>query len=158
MCDFFSFLVDERHNFYGFPYSARKIPRIKRACRRTIENYDSHSYIAEFYKINEDYYNKYEYNPFTDVLILDRQNMEEDREEVLSYVHSIDWKEFRGDIKGFRKFLEDIKNIPFMQNNPNFNLNDCKVFDTRNEARDAARGNKCLIPLGTKRNIANFVK
>ncbi|MEG1972984.1 MAG: hypothetical protein RR315_07445 [Oscillospiraceae bacterium] len=132
MCSFFSFLADEKHNFYHFTH-AQRLAKVTLGNGKT-PLYDSHASIAGFYGISEDDCNKYEYNPFTDILTLDQQNMEENEAETLAFVHSINWKDFFGDIEGARKFIVSIKDIPFMQNNPDFDLSGCKVFDTRVEA------------------------
>lgn len=131
-CNFFSFLTDENHRFYYFS-SAQRLSQVKLA-DGSAPSYDAHADIAKFYGINENSCNQYEYNPFTDRLILFCHNIGMDKAEALSFVHSIHWDDFCGDIDGARKFLSGIKDIPFLVNNPNFDLSDCKVFDTENEA------------------------
>lgn len=136
MCDFFSFLADEKHNFYHFSHA-------QRLSKDTFKNgktplYDSHTSIAEYYGINEDSCNKYEYNPFTDQLKLAQQNMEENEVEALAFVHSIHWQDFFNNLEEIKTFFADLKDIPFMQNNLDFDLSGCEVFDTFEQANNSA--------------------
>lgn len=142
MSNFFSFLIDETRHPYYFTH-AQRLSGVASEDGQMPE-YDSHASIAEFYHINADHCNKYEYNPFSDTLKLSQQNVRENKTEVQSFIHSINWQDFCGDIEGAKKFIASIKNIQFMQNNPDFDLSGCKVFDTREDAvlyvtTDAAR-------------------
>ena len=71
MCKFFSFLMDENEKMYYLNHEVRHDIMDKK-----LNLYpDSHSSIAEYYKINEDKCNKYEFNPITGSLVLDKKNI-----------------------------------------------------------------------------------
>ena len=71
MCEFYSFLTDEKGNRYGMNHQARLDIRSGKSCLRE----DSHASIAKLWNINEDKCNKYEFNPLTRELTLDMQNL-----------------------------------------------------------------------------------
>ena len=55
MCNFFSFVMDKQDNIYYLDKEQRK------ECVGTYNNPDSHSFICEFYHLNEDNVNTYEF-------------------------------------------------------------------------------------------------
>lgn len=72
MCKFFSFLTDpSTKKVYFFDAETRLKLKKRNPLRYT---YDSHSSIAEYFNVNEDRLNKYEYCPFRKKLILDKRN------------------------------------------------------------------------------------
>ena len=89
MCNFFSFVTEpEKHGgkrFY-FDWKYRK-EHLKD------DNHDSHSSICEFYKLNEDVCNKYEFNPLTKVFIVDQINSQvDDSIQAEDWVNKLDFK------------------------------------------------------------------
>lgn len=133
MPNFFSFLRDKEHNFYYFTQGQR-LSEVKFE-NRDRPKYDDYTSIAKFYGLDKNKCNRYKYNPFTEELTLDKRNTDENKLEVLFFVNGIKWEDYCGNIEGFKKFLVEAKNIPFMQNNLNFDLSNYKVFDTRDAAR-----------------------
>lgn len=89
MCNFFSFVTEpEKHGgkrFY-FDWKYRK-EHLKD------DNHDSHSSICEFYKLNEDVCNKYEFNPLTKKFEIDQINSQvDDRIQAEDWVNKLDFK------------------------------------------------------------------
>ena len=77
MCDFFSFVTNSRGRQYFFDWPQRQaILKNKLASKRgqTITEADSHSQICDYYDLDCDKVNKYEYNPLTKVFTVDQIN------------------------------------------------------------------------------------
>lgn len=131
MCKFFSFLTDGDHRMYYFSEEQRR-NKVKFRDKEGVPSYDSHTCIARFYGLNEDDWSKGEYNPFTDKLTLDQQNTEWDEGKVRGMLEKVDWNSLCGDLEGARKFLRELKDIPWFQ--PDGTLketDDVKLFETR---------------------------
>ena len=71
MCNFYSFLTDEKGNRYAMGKEIRQKIRNGESNLRA----DSHASIAVFHGVNEDKCNKYEFNPLTRKLKLDTNNL-----------------------------------------------------------------------------------
>jgi hypothetical protein len=89
MCNFFSFVTEpEKHGgkrFY-FNWDYRK-EHLKD------DNHDSHSSICEFYKLNEDVCNKYEFNPLTKKFEIDQINSQvDDRIQAEDWANKVNFK------------------------------------------------------------------
>jgi hypothetical protein len=69
MCNPISFLQDDKGKLYYFNLKQRHNP----PKNISIDQLDSHSAIAEFFKVNEDECNKWEFNPLTDKFELDNK-------------------------------------------------------------------------------------
>ena len=89
MCQFFSFCTEpEGHGGkrYYFDWKYRKE-------HLADDNVDSHSFICEYYKLNEDVCNKYEFNPLTKVFNVDMVNSPvDDRIQAEDWVNKLDFK------------------------------------------------------------------
>jgi len=90
MCEFFSLLSNGKGQIYYFDYSIRKqIISGKSKYKYT----DSHTSIADHFKLNEDKMNKWEYNPLTQNLVLDQLNaFRNDESKVLNKCNKLDFK------------------------------------------------------------------
>ena len=71
MCNFYSFLTDEKGNRYAMGHKIRLDIRSGKSDLRE----DSHASIAVSHHIDEDKCNKYEFNPLTRELTLDTNNL-----------------------------------------------------------------------------------
>ena len=71
MCNFYSFLTDEKGNRYAMGHQIRLDIRSGKSNLRE----DSHASIAVLRHVDEDKCNKYEFNPFTRKLTLDTNNL-----------------------------------------------------------------------------------
>ena len=71
MCNFYSFLTDEKGNRYAMGHQIRVDIRSGKSDLRE----DSHASIAVLHKVDEDKCNKYEFNPLTRKLTLDTNNL-----------------------------------------------------------------------------------
>ena len=71
MCNFYSFLTDEKGNRYAMGHQIRLDIRSGKSNLRE----DSHASIAVLHKVDEDKCNKYEFNPLTRKLTLDTNNL-----------------------------------------------------------------------------------
>ena len=80
MCEFYSFLTDEKGNRYAMNHQSRLDIRNDKSDLRE----DSHASIAELWHIDEDKCNKYEFNPLTKELVLDMQNLNFNDKELIS--------------------------------------------------------------------------
>ena len=90
MCEFFSCVSDGKGKIWYFDYEIRQ-KIIK--CELDYST-DSHSSIADYFKLNEDRLNKYEYNPLTKVFTVDQISAKrDDRNVVKEQVRGIDFKE-----------------------------------------------------------------
>ena len=117
MCNFFSFISSGTGNILYFDGKQR---RNKATFKDgNIPNYDSHTSIATFYEHagkKEDVWNKWEYNPFTDRLVLDKQNTADDREAIQRKLLAMDWGGLCGDVESVKALLAQIPTIPWFQN------------------------------------------
>ena len=89
MCRFFSFVTEpEQHGgerLY-FNWKQRQERNLDNGC-------DSHSTICEFYKLNEDKCNKYEFNPLLKEFEIDQMNSEiDDRIRAEGWAQDLDFK------------------------------------------------------------------
>jgi len=99
MCNFFSFVTDEKGNKYYFDWEQRQ-KHITEG--KSSSELDSHSYIANYYnfkdttsqfsKKQEKYLNKYEYNPLTKEFTKDYIGKFDDSKEAEEWVKSVDFK------------------------------------------------------------------
>ena len=109
--------------------------------------FDSHTSIATYYGVDEDTWNKYEYDVFTQTLTRDQQNTEDDREAVEAFIAAItpeQWHALCGDLDGIRALLEEIKHIDWFSGKGELPEGiECKLYDTRAAAYDAARAAAC---------------
>ncbi len=140
MCQFFSFISDGQGSIKYFDYNQR-LAKVKMRDGSDIESYDSHTSIATFYGLTgakEDQWNKWEYNPFTDKLVLDNQNTADDRGAVAESLKRIDWNALCGDIESIRDLIAQVTIIPWFKNNGEI-PDGVKLFETRAAARAAAR-------------------
>jgi hypothetical protein len=96
MCSFFSFLSDGNGNFFYFNNEQRKLIQKRKLYKDNylVEEQDSHSTIARFYKGNasEDKMNKFEYNPLTKVFVKDQINTVDDSCLALAFCQKLDFK------------------------------------------------------------------
>jgi hypothetical protein len=89
MCQFFSFVTDDKGNKYYFNYEQRKT-----VCKDNSYEPDSHTSIADYYgfkREKEDLLNKYEYDPFNKKLTEDTITFLEDRDKVLEWCNKLDF-------------------------------------------------------------------
>ena len=85
MCKFFSLISDGSGKVRYFDAKLRdKIlgGKLKDKAGRVIENADSHSSIAAYYRLDEDQHNKWEYNPITREFTRDQVNTVDDSKSV----------------------------------------------------------------------------
>lgn len=140
MCEFFSFVHDGKKIYY-FDGDQRK-NGVKMPDGNMIGSYDSHSSITCYYKLDDDGVNKFEYDPFTDKLVLDGRTVcEWDVKTIREQLAEIDWQPIAGDVEGAREFIRGLKDIPWLK--PDGTLEDSeeiKVFETWSDAKDAALG------------------
>jgi len=90
MCHFFSFVTDIKGNKYYFNQEQRNT-----ICKENKYEPDSHTSIADFYGFNgnkEDLLNKYEYNPYLEVLHEDTITFSEDFNQIWNWCKSLDFK------------------------------------------------------------------
>lgn len=139
MCEFFSFVHDGKKIYY-FDGEQRK-NGVKMPDGNQIGSYDSHSSITCYYKLDDDGVNKFEYNPYTDKLVLDGKTIcEWDERTIREQLAGIDWQPIAGDVEGAREFIRGLKDIPWLK--PDGTVEDSeeiKVFETKCAANDAAR-------------------
>lgn len=139
MCSFLSLVETNRHAFYLFTPEQRiahsKKPMTDK--RGNAYRMDSHACICAFYGLDEDAVNKYEWNPYTRKLDIDRQVFDVDEERVQAYLDGIDWHPICGDIEGLRAFCDRMKEIPFFKRCGSL-PDGVKLFKTRDAAWGAA--------------------
>ena len=139
MCNFFSFISSGTGNILYFDGKQR---RNKATLKDgSIPNYDSHTSIATFYGHagkKEDVWNKWEYNPFTDRLVLDKQNTADDREAIQRKLLAMDWGGLCGDVESVKALLAQIPTIPWFQNSGKL-PEGVRLFQSRDAAGYAAR-------------------
>jgi hypothetical protein len=88
MCQFFSLVSNAKGNIYYFDAEVRK----KIITRELNYQTDSHSSIADYYEINEDKFNKYEFNPLTKKFTIDQLNTKDDSAKVNKFCEQLDFK------------------------------------------------------------------
>lgn len=140
MRDFFSFVHDGR-KIYFFSADQRR-NGVKMPDGNRVGNFDSHSSITCFYGLDDDGVNKFEYNPYTDKLVLDGKTVcVWDEPTIRQQLAGIDWFPLAGDVDGIRDFLATLKTIPWLQ--PDGSLHDgqdgIRLYKTRDAAQTAAR-------------------
>ena len=137
MCNFLSLLSDGQGNIYYFDQAAR---RAKVTGKRGMQYcYDSHASIADYYGLDEDVCNKWEYNPYTDALELDMRNApHDDRTAVLKAINKIDLSDLCGNYKAVRALLAEIKGVTWLDNHGPIPTG-VEMYDTQRAAFDAAR-------------------
>ena len=90
MCDFFSCVSNGKGRIYYFNWEQRK-EFLKN--NPTNLRMDSHASICEFYKLNEDKVNKYEYNPLTKKFTIDQLNNKNDDSRLIkNQMKDMNWK------------------------------------------------------------------
>lgn len=139
MCDFFSLVTTDRHAIYYFNCKQRKNKIFDR--RGNPLRPDSHASICSYYGLDEDTVNKYEWNPFTNKLILDTEQFDEDPVYILDHLNAQDWTPICGDLEGARKFIAGLNDVQWMKLDHNYGIpSGVKMFESRAAARAAARG------------------
>ena len=89
MCQFFSFLSNGHGSYKYFDWKVRE--KLMRDNPEGFEH-DSHTSIASYYHLNEDRWNKYEYNPLTEHLLQDELVTVDDNDEAQAWVRNLDFK------------------------------------------------------------------
>lgn len=154
MCVFFSFLTDGEKKMYYFTPEQRKAHVTYRNGQK-INNYDSHTAIANFYGLREDDWSRGEYNPYTNTLVIDQQHTTWDDVKVCKMLDAVDWRGLCGDLDGARKFIAGIKEISYMRPDGTLTETDkIKVFDTKNAAIISSMGNANDAAWRTARDAA----
>jgi hypothetical protein len=88
MCEFFSLISNGRGKIFYFDKDIRSKIKNGKLCYE----YDSHSSIASYFKVDEDKFNKWEYNPITKKLIQDRLNTKDDYSQIQIFCDNLDFK------------------------------------------------------------------
>ena len=78
MCQFFSCISDGKGKMFYFDHKIRK----KILSGKLDYELDSHSSIADYFKVDEDKHNKYEYNPLTKRFRIDQINTLTDSQQI----------------------------------------------------------------------------
>ena len=86
MCKFFSFISNRGHIHYFDNEIRQKI--IKGELNYEL---DSHSSIADYFGVNEDKFNKYEYSPLTKEFTVDQINGKDDSDYMRKWVEKLDF-------------------------------------------------------------------
>jgi hypothetical protein len=89
MCNFFSFKSNGRGKYLYFDWTERQ--KLLKNNPKELSP-DSHSSIAEHFKINDDKWNNYEYNPLTGEYRIDDCNTVDDSDEAAQWVRHLDFK------------------------------------------------------------------
>ena len=140
MCKFLSCVSDGGGRIWYFDYEQRK-SKVTMMDGTKIGSYDSHTSIAHYYGFKgerEDLLNKWEYNPFTDNLTLDKQNTADDREAVHAALSKLDLEPLCGDIESIRALIARTAHIPWFRNEGEL-PDGVQLYDTRAAARAAVR-------------------
>ena len=89
MCNFLSFCSDNKGKYYYFNWKTRK-----NLLKSNLENYvvDSHASIADYFKLNEDRLNKFEYNPLLNEFKTDQINIKDNSKDAEKWVQELDFK------------------------------------------------------------------
>ena len=125
MCDFFSFVENNRGKKYYFNWQQRQeILKGKLFDKRgqSVIEADSHSQICAYYDLKCDSVNKYEGNPLTKKFVVDQVNTKDRREQAKEWFLKLDFKEIVEpliikptvnpfEIKGKRVTKKDIENL-----------------------------------------------
>ena len=141
MCQFFSLISDGQGHIRYFDHKQR-MDKVKMPDGSNIDIYDSHTSIATFYGLTgskEDTWNKWEYNPFTGKLVLDKQNTANDRASVFHALEEIDWHALCGNVDAVRQLIVQVNMIPWFKNGGVL-PEGVKLYETLDAARDAAWG------------------
>ena len=105
MCNFFSLVSDDKYIYYS-DWEVRQ-QHLSGELEGSPDSHTSIAHYAGFDGAAEDNLNKYEYNPLTRELRVDRMGREDDRETVLETLKSLDWKKiapaFREEIAGLHR-------------------------------------------------------
>ena len=88
MCNFFSAISNGKGKIYYADWKLRKQILDKKISL----NPDSHASLAEYFKLNEDKSNKYEYNPLLKSFTVDQQNTTDDRRDVEEQCRGLNFK------------------------------------------------------------------
>lgn len=88
MCNFFSFCSNGNSKWYYFDWVARQ----KVLSGELRFKPDSHASIAEYFELNEDKLNKYEFNPLTGKFVIDQINTTCDVQSAEAWVRGLDFK------------------------------------------------------------------
>ena len=118
MCQFFSLISDGQGHIRYFDHQQR-MDKVKMSDGSNIDSYDSHTSVATFYGLTgakEDTWNKWEYNPFTGKLVLDKQNTANDRASVVHALEEIDWHALCGNVDAVRQLIVQANMIPWFKN------------------------------------------
>ena len=139
MCKFLSLVETDRHAFYLFTPEQRIAHRKKPLTDKhgNALTMDSHASICAFYRLDEDEVNKYEWNPYTRKLHIDRREFDVDKARVLAYLDGLDLHTICGDIEGLREFCDRMKDVPFFKRCGSL-PDGVKLFATRTAARASA--------------------
>ena len=87
MCQFFSCISDGHGKMFYFDHKIRK----KVLSGKLDYELDSHSSIADYYKVDEDKHNKYEYNPLTKRFRIDQINTLTDSQQIRLQCKQLDF-------------------------------------------------------------------
>ena len=139
MCKFLSLVESDRHAFYLFTPEQRIANRKKPLTDKhgNALKMDSHASICAFYGLDEDEVNKYEWDPYTRKLHIDRREFDVDKARVLAYLDGLDLHTICGDIEGLRAFCDRMKDVPFFKRCGSL-PDGVKLFATRTAASAAA--------------------
>ena len=89
MCNFFS-CVSDGHGSIRY-FGSKERTEIEKLGNPEDYKFDSHSSICHYFGINEDKWNKYEYNPFTKIFVVDQLNNKDDSAHVEKQVRDMDF-------------------------------------------------------------------
>jgi len=89
MCNFFSFCSNGRGRFLFF--DVKDIQKIEDKSNKDKYYYDSHASICDYFKVDEDKHNKYEFNPETNKFKIDQINTKDDSKDAKEWVLNF-WK------------------------------------------------------------------
>ena len=134
MCQFLSLVSDGQGHIYYFDHAARKDKVTDK--RGHAYRYDSHASIADYYGLDEDACNKWEYNPYADKLVLDMRNTQDDMGAVRRSIDALDLSDLCGNYKAVRELLAEIKTMSWVDNHGPV-PDGVQMYDTRNAARNA---------------------
>lgn len=139
MCNFMSFISSGDGKVYYFT-AAKRHETLFFPNGDKVTDYDSPASIATYFCVNEDTYNKWEYNPFTEELKLDQQNTADDRGYVRTTIDQIpddDWRSMCGNLWAIRALIAESKVMKWFDVSGEYP--ECvKMFDTWDAASDAA--------------------
>ena len=130
MCNFFSCISDGHGSIRYF--GAKEITEIEEQGNPKNYEFDSHSSICNYFEINEDKWNKYEYNPFTKKFEVDTLNNKNDSAHVEKQVRNLDFTDiFETGLFGIDlRYLESLDGIEFPEKCTYINL--CRCTELNN--------------------------